>query len=138
MHEKQQKSIEFAYLILRVSLGINMFLHGAMRIPKIDGFSAGITERFSDTILNESMVSTFAYSLPFVELFIGFLLIIGLFTTKTLNAGAILITLLIFGSAIQENWSLISSQILYSILFFMLSYLIQFNKYSLDYLQKRS
>jgi len=137
MNGSKQKSIELAYLILRLSIGINMFLHGVMRIPKIDAFSAGIVERFSDTILSETIVSGFAYSLPYVELIIGLLLIIGLFTSQTLLAGALLIAVLIFGSALQEKWGLISSQMLYSILFFMLSFLIEYNKYSIDRIRKR-
>ena len=137
MEVSKQKTVELAYLILRLSIGINMFLHGAMRIPKIDGFSAGIVERFSGTLLSESMVSTFAYVLPYAELIIGLLLILGLFTSQVLLFGALLIVVLIFGSALQENWSLISSQMLYSILFFILSYLINYNKYSIDYLRKK-
>ncbi|MDC0933604.1 DoxX family membrane protein [Arcobacteraceae bacterium] len=138
MEQNKQNTMEWAYLILRLSLGINMFLHGVMRIPKIDAFSAGMVERFEGTLLSESMVSLFAYSLPYIELALGLLLIIGLFTNRTLLVGGFLIVVLIFGSALQENWSLISSQILYSILFFMLSYFIEFNKYSIDYLRKKA
>ena len=137
MNKSKEKTIELAYLILRLSLGINMFLHGVVRIPKIDNFSAGIVESFSGTILSQDMVIIFAYGLPYVELIIGFLLIVGLFTSESLLAGALLIATLIFGSALKENWSLISSQMLYSILFFMLSYLIQFNKYSIDKIRKK-
>jgi thiosulfate dehydrogenase [quinone] large subunit len=137
MKTSKQKTVEWAYLILRLSLGINMFLHGIMRIPKIDGFSAGIAERFNGTILSQDVVSAFAYGLPYIELIIGILLIIGLFTSQVLLVGALLIATLIFGSALNESWALISSQMLYSILFFMLSYLIEFNKYSIDSLIKK-
>ena len=74
---------------------------------------------------------------PFAELIIGVLLILGLFTSRALLLGALLITVLVFGSGLQENWNVMSSQMIYAIFFFILSYLIELNRFSLDRIREK-
>jgi len=132
MSESKEKTIELAYLLLRLTMGINMFTHGIARILNIEGFNSWMIAQFSTTILPEFMVSLTSYIIPFAELVIGILLIIGLFTRKVLLFGALLIVLLVFGSGLQENWNVMSSQMIYAIFFFILSYLIELNRFSID------
>ena len=132
MNESKQKTIELAYLILRLTMGVNMFTHGVARILDLDKFNGWLISQFSNTILPEFIVSISSYMIPFVELIIGILLILGLFTSRTLLVGALLIVALVFGSGLQENWNVMSSQMIYAIFFFILSYLIDLNRYSLD------
>ena len=124
MNESKQKTIELAYLILRLTMGVNMFTHGVARILDLDKFNGWLISQFSNTILPEFIVSISSYMIPFVELIIGILLILGLFTSRTLLVGALLIVALVFGSGLQENWNVMSSQMIYAIFFFILSYLI--------------
>ena len=132
MNESKQKTIELAYLILRLTMGVNMFTHGVARILDLDKFNGWLISQFSNTILPEFIVSISSYMIPFVELIIGILLILGLFTSRTLLVGALLIVALVFGSGLQENWNVMSSQMIYAIFFFILSYLIELNRFSLD------
>ena len=137
MSESKEKTIELAYLLLRLTMGINMFTHGIARILNIEGFNSWMIAQFSTTILPEFMVSFTSYIIPFAELVIGILLIIGLFTRKVLLFGALLIVLLVFGSGLQENWNVMSSQMIYAIFFFILSYLIELNRFSIDNLRQK-
>ena len=132
MNESKQKTIELAYFILRLTMGVNMFTHGVARILDLDKFNGWLISQFSNTILPEFIVSISSYVIPFVELIIGILLILGLFTSRTLLVGALLIVALVFGSGLQENWNVMSSQMIYAIFFFILSYLIELNRFSLD------
>jgi thiosulfate dehydrogenase (quinone) large subunit len=132
MNESKQKTIELAYLILRLTMGVNMFTHGVARLLDIDKFNGWLISQFSNTILPEFIVSISSYVIPFVELIIGILLILGLFTSRALLVGALLIVALVFGSGLQENWNVMSSQMIYAIFFFILSYLIELNRFSLD------
>ena len=132
MNESKQKTIELAYLILRLTMGVNMFTHGVARILDLDKFNGWLITQFSNTILPEFIVSISSYMIPFVELIIGILLILGLFTSRALLVGSLLIVALVFGSGLQENWNVMSSQMIYAIFFFILSYLIDLNRYSLD------
>jgi len=137
MGESKQRTIELAYFLLRVTMGINMFTHGLARILNLEGFNLWMIGQFSNTILPEFMVNISSYMIPFTELVIGILLILGLFTSRVLLLGALLIAVLIFGSGVKENWNIMSSQMIYAIFFFILSYLIEWNKFSLDRLKEK-
>lgn len=132
MNETKQKTIELAYLILRLTMGINMLTHGIARMLNLEGFNSWMIGQFSNTILPEFMVSISSYMIPFTELILGILLILGLFTARALLVGGLLIVLLVFGSGLQENWNVMSSQMIYAIFFFILSYFIELNRFSID------
>mgnify|MGYP002664590446 FL=1 len=136
MNDSKQTTIQLAYLILRLTMGVNMFTHGVARLLDLEKFNMWMIGQFSDTILPEFLVSLSSYMIPFAELIIGVLLILGLFTSRALLLGALLITILVFGSGLQENWNVMSSQMIYAIFFFILSYLIELNRFSLDNLRK--
>ncbi len=138
MNTSKQQTIEVAYLILRLTMGVNMFTHGVARLLNIEGFNSWMIAQFNDTILPEFMVSISSYMIPFAELIIGVLLIIGLFTSRALLLGALLIVFLVFGSGLQENWNVMSSQMIYAIFFFILSYLIDLNRFSIDRLKDKT
>ena len=132
MNDSKQTTIQLAYLILRLTMGVNMFTHGVARLLDLEKFNTWMIGQFSNTILPEFLVSLSSYMIPFAELIIGVLLILGLFTSRALLLGALLITVLVFGSGLQENWNVMSSQMIYAIFFFILSYLIELNRFSLD------
>lgn len=136
MNDSKQTTIQLAYLILRLTMGVNMFTHGVARLLDLEKFNMWMIGQFSDTILPEFLVSLSSYMIPFAELIIGVLLILGLFTSRALLLGALLITVLVFGSGLQENWNVMSSQMIYAVFFFILSYMIELNKFSLDNLRK--
>lgn len=128
----KQCDMELAYLMLRLTMGVNMFVHGLVRLPKLDAFNIWMVDYFKDTFLPEFMVSLLAYSIPFIELIIGIFLIIGLFTRKTLIAGALLIVVLLFGACLKENWEWAAFQMIYALFYFALSYFIDLNRFSVD------
>ena len=137
MNDSKQTTIQLAYLILRLTMGVNMFTHGVARLLDLEKFNMWMIGQFSDTILPEFLVSLSSYMIPFAELIIGVLLILGLFTSRALLLGALLITILVFGSGLQENWNVMSSQMIYAIFFFILSYLIELNRFSLDRIREK-
>ena len=137
MSKSKQKTIELAYLILRLTMGINMLTHGIARMLNLEGFNSWMIGQFSNTILPEFMVSISSYMIPFTELILGILLILGLFTSRALLLGAGLIVVLVFGSGLQENWNVMSSQMIYAIFFFILTYFIELNRFSIDRLRSK-
>ena len=82
-----------AYLLLRLTLGINILFHGAVRLPVLDAFAEGTVQ-------------------PFLETAIGLLLIVGLWTRWALVAGALLIAALVFGTALRSDWETLSIQMI--------------------------
>jgi thiosulfate dehydrogenase [quinone] large subunit len=110
---------QLSYLLARITLGVSMLGHGLVRLPKIPAFRSWMVNLYQG-VLPPPLVGAFATVLPFIELLIGLFLVIGLFTRKTLVAGAILIIILIFGSCMKENWDAVGTQLLYGLFFYIL------------------
>jgi len=54
-----------AYLLLRLTLGINILLHGAVRLPALGAFAEGMVQQFTDTPLLAVAVRLFGLVLPY-------------------------------------------------------------------------
>jgi len=121
---------QLAFLLARITLGINLFIHGLVRIPKLNAFAEGVTQGFQDTMLPISLVEPLAYAIPIIELLLGIMVLLGIWTRKSLVASAIFIIILISGSAFQENWSGVSTQMLYALFIFFLIKNEEFNVWS--------
>lgn len=126
-----------AYLIARLSIGMSMFAHGLVRMPKLDGFSNWMVTSFKDAALPEALVRPFSYALPVLELAVGVLLLLGLFTRISIITGSIIMLALIFGSGMIEKWDAVFTQIVYGVIFAILYNYLDSNRYSLDRVLQR-
>ncbi len=132
------KDAKIAYLLIRLTMGLNFFMHGAVRIfGNLDKFRDKVVTDFQETWLPQPMVELFATTLPFVELTIGALLLVGLFTRQAIIAGAVAMMVLIFGTSLRQDWALVGSQIVYSLFFYFLMRYASDNIWALDSQRKR-
>lgn len=123
----------FAYLLLRLPLAMSMLGHGLARISKLNDFSQGMAAQFEATWLPQALVQPFAYFLPYLELNLGILLLLGLFTRVASAVGVGLMVALIFGSCLLENWDAVMTQMFYGLYFSLLvAFAYEHNRYSLD------
>lgn len=111
---------QLAQLVMRIGLGINMLMHGAVRLPKLGGFVNKTAAGFAGTILPEVLTRAFLYGLPFVELASGVLILLG----GTLGkwgyfTGGLTIGALLFGTTLKEDWTTAGSQDVYLIAFYL-------------------
>ena len=83
------------------------------------------------------LVRAFATVIPFLEFAIGLLPVTGVALRWTLVAGATLMLLLEFGTAMRSDWTVLSSQLLYSFLYSALLFCRAWDAYSLDALRRR-
>ncbi|WP_300433884.1 DoxX family protein [Christiangramia sp.] len=114
---------QLAYFLARITLGINLFIHGLVRIPKLEAFANGIIKGFEDSMLPEILVTPIAYAIPFIEGILGIFLLFGVLARKTLIGAAIFMIILIAGSAFKEDWGTVGTQMLYSLyIFFLIFY----------------
>ena len=126
------------FLLLRLAIGASMFGHGLVRLPKLEKFSAWMLGIFEKSMLPQALILPFSYALPIAEFLTGLLLIIGLFTRQALIGGAVLMIILIFGTAMIENWDAIPSQLIHVAFFaILLNHVATFNKYALENLIKK-
>jgi thiosulfate dehydrogenase [quinone] large subunit len=121
-----------AFVLGRLMLGVNFAVHGLVRVPKLAGFRAGLVKQFAASPLPTPLVEAFATVLPFVEAGIGVLLLLGLFTRPALAAAMLVLTSLVFGSALLEQWDTVGTQMVYGLFVLGLILLCQHNRLCLD------
>jgi len=122
------------FLLLRLAIAASMFGHGLVRLPKLNAFSAWMTGAFAKSMLPQAMVQPFSYVLPLAEFGIGLFLLFGLFTRPALIAGGLTMVLLIFGTAMIENWEALPSQLIHAAFFALLLQFVQYNDWAVDHL----
>jgi thiosulfate dehydrogenase [quinone] large subunit len=130
---------ELAYLFLRLTLGINILMHGLARILSgLVPFANGMVKQFEGTSIPPAFVHAFAIALPWSELFIGLLILIGLWTRTALALGALEIVVLTFGISFTQNWSVAGLQLIYAIVYAILLAFGEYNRWSIDGWRDRS
>ncbi len=132
MKNKKLTNNQLAFFLARITIGINLLIHGLVRIPKLQQFAEGLTKGFENSYLPQFLVSAFAHCLPFIEFLLGLCLILGLKTRLAAALGAVLIAVLIFGSGLKEDWTAVGSQMVYALFFFFLIKNLEHNIWALD------
>ncbi|MBN8788141.1 MAG: DoxX family protein [Terrimonas sp.] len=121
------------FLLLRLGIGISMFGHGLVRLPKLEGFSKWMTGLFEKSMMPVALVVPFSYILPIAEFVTGLFIIIGLFTRPALLSAAVVMLLLLFGTTLIENWEALPSQLIHlSLLAVLAGYAPAYNSYAID------
>ena len=127
------KDAALAYGLLRVTLGLNIFMHGLSRILAGPAVFAGTLDKvFQTTVLAGWPVHVFGLALPWIEAGLGLLLLLGLWTRVALIGGALLITVLTFGTAIRQDWATAGTQLIYAAVYAALLAFLRWDQYSMD------
>jgi thiosulfate dehydrogenase (quinone) large subunit len=124
-----------AYAILRLSFGVNIMLHGASRLlAGGSAFNAYLDHYFDHTpLISKSFLQMFGAVLPPVEAILGLLLVLGLLTRVALIAGGLLMTVLVFGTNLAQDWNVAGLQLIYCFLYYyLLAHRRELNRLSLD------
>jgi len=127
-----------AYTILRLTLGVNILLHGLVRLPQLASFADGLVQAFAKTLLPPQAVRLFAFILPFAETLAGLLLIPGLWTRLALVGGGLLIIALVFGTALRSDWDTLGIQMIYAAVYYLLLVSRTYDRFSIDHLRRRN
>ena len=110
-----------AFTIFRFTLGVNFFVHGGIRlVTGLETFVDNMKGGFSESPLPSVLVVGFLYVLPFVEVALGLLLILGAWTRRALPAGGLLMAGLMFGAGSKQDRGAVGWQMVYAIAFFLL------------------
>jgi len=122
----------YSYALLRITLGINLLIHGLVRFGNYFVFIETMEKNFKKTFLPQIILDSFVWILPPFEALIGLFLILGLMTRVSVILGAALLMILIFGTGLLQDWSTMSFQMIYATIYFILLFHICYNKYSVD------
>jgi thiosulfate dehydrogenase [quinone] large subunit len=131
---RQVSDIVIAYTILRLSFGANILLHGLSRI--LNGrpaFLAYLTHYFEHAhLIPAGSLPAFGAVLPWVETTLGLLLMLGLFSRFTLIVGALVMTALVIGTNLAQDWLVSGLQLPYCFIYYYLLIHLEQNRMSLD------
>ena len=128
-----------AYALLRITLGVNFTGHGLIRIHNgAAAFAQTTAEHLAKFPLPQSLIYAFSYAIPFIEAILGLTLILGVFTRVSLIAGAVFMMTLTIGVTANQQWDLATQQLLYTVVFFVLLFLFEYNQFSLDTALRRT
>lgn len=123
-----------AYLLLRLTVGVMFLFFGISKLLKgLGPFVSGMRKRFEQSPLPVELVEPFAYVLPFVEVTVGTLVVLGLFTRVALFAAGLLMLALTFGAVMEPSPPTVANNINYALVIFVLLWLVEFNRYSVDH-----
>jgi len=137
--EPRNGDITRAYVLLRVTLGLNIFLHGVVRWTKgLHSFAESLVPLFAKTPLPPWSVFDFGYVIPILEAIVGAAVLFGLQTRRALQAGSILMLVLMFGSSLREDWSTVGIQLTYSVVYCILIAGVRFDGFGIDRLKRSS
>jgi thiosulfate dehydrogenase [quinone] large subunit len=121
-------------VVFRLALGTNFLFHGLARMlgGGVEGFASGTTKAFTGTVLPPGLVHAFLTVLPYVELILGVLILLGLFTRWALAAANLLMAVLMFGTSMRSDWVTVSIQMIYVIALYLALANLDDNCCSLD------
>ncbi len=126
-------NFRLGYVLFRITIGVNIFFHGFMRL--LTGLSAWEVPQaavFADTYLPMPLVHAFLYTLPFIEVALGAMMILGLFTRWAMIGGAVMMLSLVFGNTARQEWGTVGNNMLYSLYFWIMLTLQRYDWFGLD------
>jgi len=128
---------EAAYVLLRITLGVVFFFSGVGKfMGGLGSFVGGMNQHFSGK-LPAAMVMPFAYVLPFAEVTLGALILVGLFSRFALFFSGLLLVGLTFGTVMLSDFPTVAHNTQYALVNFVLLWLVDLNRYSIDSLLGR-
>jgi thiosulfate dehydrogenase [quinone] large subunit len=123
---------EAAYALLRITMGVIFLFYGIGKfMVGISAFAAGTNQHFAGK-LPSMIVLPFVYILPFGEVVAGLLILVGLFTRIGLMVSGLLLIGLTFGTVILGDPPTVADNLQYALVNFVLLWLVDLNRYSLD------
>ena len=122
MQDSSLSDRKLAYLVFRLVLGVDTFTHGLVRMlgPGVEGFASGTTKAFAGTPLPAGLVHAFLFAVPYIELILGALILLGLFLRWSLVVGGLLIGIFVFGTSLRSDWPTVSIQVIHAIVYYLL------------------
>ena len=137
--ESTEMSANFslAHTLLRLGLGTNILMHGVSRLPTLAGFVQHMQQTMAKTWLPAPLVSATGFALPFIEILLGGLLVIGFLLRPALVAGLVVMIVLTFGVCLAQNWPVASEQLIYMLAYAALLAFLRYDRFSLDRLISR-
>lgn len=127
---------EVAYTLLRVTVGVMFLFYGVGKfLGGVGNFAGGMAQHFAGK-LPPALVLPFGYALPFAEVTLGTLILLGLFSPFALTLSGLLLVALTFGTVMLGDAPTVAHNVQYALVNFVLLYFADHDSYSLDRLRR--
>jgi thiosulfate dehydrogenase [quinone] large subunit len=126
------RNLQIAYALFRITLGLDMFMHGVMRLPTLRAWVDTTAKLFEVSFLPMSWVRAFLTFLPFPEGLIGLCLILGFQTRLALIGGSLTMFILVFGTSTRQDWTTVGLQMVYALYYYIMLARLDDNWLALD------
>lgn len=104
----------YAVALGRWALGILFFFSGLGKCANPSGFANGyLAPAFADTFLPGFLVTAYGYALPYAELVLGALLLLGLFRNTVLTLTGLTLISLAFGQMLLKEHATVANIFVY-------------------------
>lgn len=136
MNQTRRANLEWAFLLLRLSLGLLFLIAGFGKFH--GGYSSAVNGIVGMFASNEEnwlpifMIKPYAYILPFVEVAFGALLVVGFLTRPVLVLTGLTLLSLAFGMMVAGNHGTVANNLVYVAMAAAAMGLSEFNRYSID------
>ena len=90
-------------MLLRLLIGLLFLVAGLGKFGGLAGFREYLNKEFAQTILAGPLLTIFGHVLPFAEVAIGALVLLGLFTRPALALAAFTLVALFFGKMLVRD-----------------------------------
>ena len=113
----------------RWALGLLFFYNGLGKIMGgVGGFVNGyLVPQFSKTFLPPILVTSYGYVLPYVELILGILLIVGIFRNAVLFLAGLTLISLTFGQMLLQQHAVVANNFIYIFLTAIILFMGEFD-----------
>lgn len=119
--------------LLRLGVGVLFLTTAANKFAGgLDGFRGYIRDQFADTFLPAFAYVPFAWVLPWAELALGGLIVLGLLRTYVLGLGALFMLALAFGKMVTQDYATVSNNLLYVAFYVALLFMTPWDRIKLD------
>lgn len=132
----QRRDVAFVVLVLRLAFGQLMLFAGINKFwneGPVSNVSAGLMKRFEGTYLPELMLMPYSYALPYIEVVLGLVLLVGLFSRQALAVTALLLLSLAFGVIVLKDYPTAAANTVYAALAALAFLLARWDDFSADY-----
>ncbi len=114
-------NIRIGYFLFRITIGVNIFFHGFMRLlTGLSAWEGPTAAAFTDTYLPMPLVHLFLYTLPYFEVVLGAAMALGLFTRWAMIGGAVMMLALVYGNTARQEWGTVGNNMLYALYFWIM------------------
>jgi thiosulfate dehydrogenase (quinone) large subunit len=124
------RDVAIAHLLLRVMVGGIFLNSGFNKIFNIPAFVERMVKTLDASYIPDVLIRLGAYPVPIIEIVVGLLLILGLSTRIASIVTSTLMIMLTFGAMSAQLPELVSSQLIYGIVLFLLLATCRYNWFS--------